>query len=70
METLTVERPKQITWDYDREADTLYISFGKPRPALTMDVGSGVLLRCVEETGKLVGFTGIGISSILKSGLG
>ena len=66
METLTIEKPKQITWDYDREADTLYISFGKPKPALTMDVGSGVLLRYIEETGKLVGFTVIGISSILK----
>ncbi len=45
-------------------------TFGKPKPALTMDVGSGMLLRYIEKTGKLVGFTVIGIGSILKSKLG
>lgn len=70
METLTMEKPEQITWDYDKEADTLYNSFGKPKPALTMGVGSGMLLRYIEKTRKLVGFTVIGIGSILKSKLG
>lgn len=26
-----------IDWDYDEEADVLYISFGKPRPAVGID---------------------------------
>jgi hypothetical protein len=31
--------------EYDGEADTLYISFGKPRPAVGVDVGEGVVVR-------------------------
>ena len=66
METLKMRKPKQITWDYDREADTLYISFGEPKPALTLDLGGGVLARYLEKTKEFVGFTIIGISEIIK----
>ncbi|MBI1993067.1 MAG: DUF2283 domain-containing protein [Deltaproteobacteria bacterium] len=34
-----------LDWEYDGEADTLYISFGKPRAALGVDVGEGVVVR-------------------------
>jgi len=33
------------TWDYDEEADVLYLSVGNPRPALGMDIGEGLILR-------------------------
>ena len=34
-----------VDWEYDGEADTLCISFGKPRPAVGVDVGEGVVVR-------------------------
>ncbi|MBI3537157.1 MAG: DUF2283 domain-containing protein [Chloroflexi bacterium] len=43
METVRIlERPTSINWDYDEEADVLYLSVGEPRPALGMDIGDGV----------------------------
>ena len=66
MEVLKMKKPGQVTWDYDKEADTLYISFGEPRPALTLDLGSGILARYLEKTKEFVGFTIIGVSQILK----
>ena len=66
METLKMEIPQQATWDYDDEADTLYISFGKPQPALTEDIGEGILARYLEDSGELVGFTIIGVSQVIK----
>ena len=60
METLKLERPKAVNWDYDAEADVLYISFGDPEPALTLDLGEGVLARYRESDNSLVGFTVIG----------
>ncbi len=66
METLKMKKPKQVTWDYDKEADTLYISFGEPKPALTLDLGSGIFARYSEKTKEFVGFTIIGISEFIK----
>lgn len=66
MEVLKMKKPKQVTWDYDREADTLYISFGEPRPALTLDLSGGILARYLEKTKEFVGFTIIGVSQIIK----
>lgn len=61
MATLKMERPRKVRWDYDSEADTLYISFGKSAAALTLDLGSGVLARYIKDTGELVGFTIVGV---------
>ena len=66
MEVLKMKKPKQVTWDYDRKADTLYIYFGEPRPALTLDLGGGILARYLEKTKEFVGFTIIGVSQIIK----
>ena len=32
-----------LDWECEGDADTLYISFGKPKPALGVDVGEGAL---------------------------
>ena len=40
-----LESSAALTWEYDDEADVLYISEGRPRPAITVDVGEGVLAR-------------------------
>ena len=40
-----LEKPTTVTWDYDEEADVLYLSIGEPQPAVGMDIGEGVSLR-------------------------
>jgi len=44
-----------LDWEYDGEADTLYISFGKPRAALGVDLGEGVVVRYDEKAREAVG---------------
>ncbi|MDP3027464.1 MAG: DUF2283 domain-containing protein [Nanoarchaeota archaeon] len=61
-----IEKSDKISFEYDEEADVLYISFGKPEKALSLDLGSGIIAR-QSESGKLVGFTLIGLKSILLS---
>ncbi len=67
METLKLEEPKAVNWDYDAEADVLYISFGDPEPALTLDLGAGVLARYRESDNAPVGFTIVGAKVRLRS---
>ncbi|MBI3741850.1 MAG: DUF2283 domain-containing protein, partial [Chloroflexi bacterium] len=56
METVRIlERPTSINWDYDEEADVLYLSVGEPRPALGMDIGDGVVVRYDEARKEVVG---------------
>jgi hypothetical protein len=38
-----------LEWDYDGDADTLYISFGSPKPATGVDIGQGVIVRYDEK---------------------
>ncbi|GAF91781.1 unnamed protein product, partial [marine sediment metagenome] len=46
MEALKIlEKPGAINWDYDEEADVLYMSIGEPRTALGVDIGDGVIVR-------------------------
>lgn len=52
-------------WDYDEEADVLYLSIRQPRPAVGVDVGDGMVLRCDEAAKELVGITVIGLKSRL-----
>jgi uncharacterized protein YuzE len=55
-----------VDWDYDGEADTLYISFGKPRAAIGVDVGEGVVIRYDEKAREVVGLTIIGVGRRLE----
>ena len=64
-EKLKVEKPKRVDWEYDEGDDVLYISFGKPKEALTMDLGSGILARYEKESHEMVGFTITGLKTIL-----
>lgn len=61
MDTLKIlEKPDSITWDYDREADVLYLSVGDPRPAVSLDLGEGLVARFDEEEKEVVGLTVLG----------
>lgn len=46
-----------LDWDYDEEADALYLSVGAPRAATGVDVGEGLIVRHDEESGEFVGLT-------------
>jgi uncharacterized protein YuzE len=50
-------------FEYDTEADTLYVSFGSPRPAVGIDMGEGVIVRYDEKAAKVVGLTIVGIGA-------
>ena len=58
-----------LDWEYDGEADTLYISFGKPRAAGGVDVGDGVVVRYDEKAKEVVGLTIIGVGRRLEQHL-
>ncbi|MSQ41238.1 MAG: DUF2283 domain-containing protein [Dehalococcoidia bacterium] len=70
METLKLLPPKNVTWDYDDEADVLDLFFGEPQPALTLDLGKGVLVRYLEKGNVLVGLTLIGVRALAHSTTG
>ena len=71
METVKIlEKPTSITWDYDEEADVLYLSVGDPRPAIGIDIGDGLVLRYDEERHEVAGLTVIGLRERLLRGLG
>ncbi len=63
-----LEKPVAITWDYDEEADVLYLSIGEPRSAVGVDIGEGVVIRYDETRKEVVGVTLIGLRArLLKS---
>ncbi len=63
METLKIlEKRKNLNWEYDDEADVLYISICEPKPAEGFDIGEGLIARVHPETKELVGLTIIGLS--------
>lgn len=64
-----LERPASLEWDYDAEADVLYLSLGAPRAAEGVDVGEGVVLRYDPERREVVGLTVVGLRARLLKGL-
>jgi len=69
MEALKIlEKPSVLQWDYDEEADVLYLSVGEPRPAIGTDIGEGLVVRYDEKTKEVVGLTLVGLRArVLKS---
>jgi len=51
-----VER-NQIVMSYDRKADVIYISFGKPRKAISEEIDPYVLVRRDPKTKEILGIT-------------
>ena len=70
MEAIKIlEKKENLNWEYDEEADVLYISIGKPQKAVGVDIGEGAILRYIEETGEVVGLTLVGIKERLLTSL-
>lgn len=58
METINIsERKDNIKWDYDAEADVLYLSFGNPQKAEGVDIGDGTIIRIQSDSREIVGVT-------------
>ena len=58
METLNIsEKKDKIKWDYDAEADVLYISFGNPKNAEGVDIGEGTIIRIQPDSKEIIGVT-------------
>jgi len=53
---------KEVRFHYDREADVLYLSVGKPQRAKTIEMGEDFILRLHPKTGEVVGVTIIDFS--------
>lgn len=55
------ERTASGQWNYDVEADVLYLSPGEPKPVEGVDIGEGLIALYDEATGEVVGLTVIGL---------
>jgi len=62
METVKiVEKAARLDWEYDQEADVLYLNLGRPRKAVGVDIGDGVVVRIDEKKREVVGVTILGM---------
>ena len=58
METLKLmEKKDNLQWDYDADADVLYISVGQPVKGEGIDLGNDIVVRINSETKEIIGFT-------------
>lgn len=70
METVKIlEKRERLDWEYDEDADVLYLSIGKPRKATGVDIGQGVVVRYDEKRKEVVGLTILGIRARLVESL-
>lgn len=69
MDALKITRhAADVSWNYDGEADVLYLSLGEPVEALGVDIGDGVVVRVDETTNQVVGLTVLALRSRLTKG--
>jgi uncharacterized protein YuzE len=70
MEALKIlEKQENLNWDYDEEADVLYLSVGRPQNALGVDIGEGLVVRMDAAEQEVVGLTVVGLRSRLLKNL-
>lgn len=70
MEAIKIlDKKENLSWNYDEEADVLYISIGEPQKALGIDIGEGAVVRYKEDTKEVVGLTLLGVKERLLSSL-
>jgi len=64
-----MEKGERLDWEYDEEADVLYLSIGKPRKATGVDIGQGVVVRFDEKRREVTGLTILGVRARLVESL-
>jgi len=57
MATVKLPTKAESVINYDKEADVLYVSFGDPRRAESIDIGDGTILRIDPDTEEVIGIT-------------
>jgi uncharacterized protein YuzE len=63
-----LEKSDSLRWDYDDEADVLYLTIGEPKPAVGVDIGEGIVVRYDETEKQIVGITLSGLRArVLKN---
>ncbi|MGH9339891.1 MAG: hypothetical protein ACRD1R_09965 [Acidobacteriota bacterium] len=67
MAFLIDQRFDDVQHEYDRDADVLYISFGPPRPSVTLAVEDWLALRISPSTAEICGITIIGFKHIFSN---
>lgn len=60
-----LDKRENLDWEYDEEADVLYISIGEPEEVIGIDIGEGIIVRYRENTGEVVGLTIVGFKERL-----
>ena len=48
---------KKMSFSYDKQADVLYLSVGKPRKSITREMEDGILLRFDPKSKEITGLT-------------
>ncbi len=51
------QRFEDVQYEYDRDADALYVSFGPPRPAVALSVEDWLLIRVAPSPPQICGLT-------------
>jgi uncharacterized protein YuzE len=64
-----LEKRERLDWEYDGEADVLYVSIGRPKKATGVDIGQGVVVRYDEKRRQVVGVTIMGMRTRLTESL-
>jgi len=59
---------KEVQFHYDREADVLYLSLGKPQKAKTIEIGEDFVLRLHPKNAQVVGMTIINFPNCEQGG--
>ena len=57
----------KMNYDYDKKADVLYISLGKPKEAICVEKEAGILLRVDPFKDKVVGITVVNVKEKVPS---
>lgn len=57
MDKKNIYNMNQLQYNYDNFSDVLYVSFGKPKKAISVETDDGFLMRYDPFTDKLVGVT-------------
>ena len=52
-----MEKRNGLSLSYDKSADTLYLSVGKPKSSLSREIDDGVLIRFDPKSKKITGVT-------------
>jgi uncharacterized protein YuzE len=48
---------RKMSFSYDRKADVLYLSVGKPKKSISREIEDGILLRLDQKTKEITGLT-------------